>query len=234
MRNYLKRIILDIRDITKSPIDNIFYFPNEDNICKGTALIIGPKDTPYQYGFYIFDFTFPDSYPHGPPVVKYRTNDGNTRFNPNFYRNGKVCLSILNTWDGEPWSSCQSLRSILITLQITMNEKPLLNEPGVHEIYHASRVEQYNDIIEFKNIETSILYIMKCVENPESPYHCFNDIVKEKFRENYDAIMQFVENKRNNVFQTRTTYERATIYKMTGLIDYGALYLMLTEKIRNI
>ena len=173
MQNYLKRIILDIRDIMKSPIDNIYYFPNEDNICSGTALIIGPKDTPYQYGFYIFEFTFPHSYPHGPPVVKYRTNDGNTRFYPNFYRNGKVCLSILNTWDGEPWSSCQSLRSILITLQITMNDKPLLNEPGVHEIYHASRVEQYNDIIEFKNIETSILYIMKCVENKDSQYHCF-------------------------------------------------------------
>ena len=114
MQNYLKRIILDIRDITKSPIDNIFYFPNEDNICKGSALIIGPKDTPYQYGFYIFEFTFPESYPHGPPVVKYRTNDGNTRFNPNFYRNGKVCLSILNTWDGEPWSSCQSLEAFLL------------------------------------------------------------------------------------------------------------------------
>ena len=62
-----------------------------------------------------------------------------TRFNPNFYRNGKVCLSILNTWEGEKWSSCQSIRSILITLQMTMNETPLLNEPGIHEISHKNK-----------------------------------------------------------------------------------------------
>ena len=33
--------------------------------------------------------------------LTYLTNDGNTRFHPNLYRNGKVCLSVLNTWRGK-------------------------------------------------------------------------------------------------------------------------------------
>ena len=56
MEQYLKRIILDIKDITKNPIDNIYYIPNDENICEGYAMIIGPEMTPYQYGYYLFKF----------------------------------------------------------------------------------------------------------------------------------------------------------------------------------
>ena len=61
------------------------------------------------------------------------TCDGATRFHPNLYRNGKVCLSILNTWKGEQWTSCQTIRSILLTLITLFHNKPLLNEPGFTE-----------------------------------------------------------------------------------------------------
>ena len=80
-----------------------------------------------------------------PPKVEYYTNDGTTRFNPNFYVNKYVCLSILNTWKGESWTSCQSIYSILMTLQTTLNENPLINEPGI-SLQHRN-VKIYNDII---------------------------------------------------------------------------------------
>ena len=48
MNSCIKRIILDIADLQKDPIDNIRYYPNEDNIMNGCALIIGPENTPYQ------------------------------------------------------------------------------------------------------------------------------------------------------------------------------------------
>ena len=110
MNTCFKRIILDITDLNKSPIDNIYYFPDEDNIMNGHALIIGPENTPYRYGNYLFHFKFTEEYPFSPPKVNYLSNDGITRFNPNLYRNGKVCLSILNTWQGEKWSACQTIR----------------------------------------------------------------------------------------------------------------------------
>ena len=80
------------------------------------VLIFGPKDTPYENGYYLFKFKFPIDYPYNPPKVVYMTNDGKTRFNPNLYRNGKVCVSILNTWSGDQWTGCQTISSVLLTL----------------------------------------------------------------------------------------------------------------------
>ena len=60
------------------------------------ALITGPMDTPYEGGFFYFLVRFPTDYPSSCPCVKIMTTSGNTvRFNPNLYKNGKVCLSIL-------------------------------------------------------------------------------------------------------------------------------------------
>ena len=60
------------------------------------ALITGPFDTPYEGGFFYFMIRCPPDYPIRPPRVKLMTTGGGqVRFNPNLYRNGKVCLSIL-------------------------------------------------------------------------------------------------------------------------------------------
>jgi ubiquitin-protein ligase len=56
MNRSLKRIVLDYKDLLDDPIENIFYYAEEDNMYKGYALIIGPKDTPYENGFYFFEF----------------------------------------------------------------------------------------------------------------------------------------------------------------------------------
>ena len=164
MNETFKRIMIDIKDLQKSPIENICYVPDEDNILNGYALIIGPQNTPYEYGNFLFEFRFSNKYPFEPPKVIYKTNDGITRFNPNFYRSGKVCLSVLNTWSGEQWSACQTIRSVLLTLQTTLNEMPLLNEPGVDHKLHMSSILKYNKMIHFKSLEFTILHYMKNIE----------------------------------------------------------------------
>ena len=68
----------------------------EDNVRDVRALIIGPPDTPYEFGFFELKLRFCDKYPTEPPKVKCITTDGGQcRFNPNIYANGKICLSIL-------------------------------------------------------------------------------------------------------------------------------------------
>lgn len=60
------------------------------------ALITGPFDTPYEGGFFYFVIRCPPDYPIRAPRVKLiTTGDNQVRFNPNLYKNGKVCLSIL-------------------------------------------------------------------------------------------------------------------------------------------
>ena len=60
------------------------------------ALITGPFDTPYEGGFFYFIIRCPPDYPIRAPRVKLMTTgDNQVRFNPNLYKNGKVCLSIL-------------------------------------------------------------------------------------------------------------------------------------------
>ncbi|MEQ2188636.1 ubiquitin-conjugating enzyme E2 Ze, partial [Goodea atripinnis] len=99
-----------------------------------------PFDTPYEGGFFLFLFRCPPDYPIHPPRVKLITTGQNTvRFNPNFYRNGKVCLSILGTWTGPAWSPAQSISSVLISIQSLMTENPYHNEPGFEQVILISK-----------------------------------------------------------------------------------------------
>ncbi|KAF2169850.1 hypothetical protein M409DRAFT_20264 [Zasmidium cellare ATCC 36951] len=108
----------------------------EGDVRNVRALIVGPPETPYEFGFFEFDMKFGKDYPIKSPTVRcITTNGGKTRFNPNIYAEGKVCLSILGTWRGQPgeeWSSAQGLESVLLSIQSLMSSNPYENEPG-HE-----------------------------------------------------------------------------------------------------
>jgi baculoviral IAP repeat-containing protein 6 len=67
------------------------------------VLITGPAETPYANGCFEFDVYFPPDYPNSPMHINLETTGHHTiRFNPNLYNDGKVCLSVLNTWHGRP------------------------------------------------------------------------------------------------------------------------------------
>ena len=61
-------------------------------------MIIGPNDTPYEGGFYFLDIVFFQDL--DPPKADIYDSNQEVRFNPNLYKNGKVCVSLLNTWSG--------------------------------------------------------------------------------------------------------------------------------------
>jgi len=62
---------------------------------KGNALIIGPPDTPYEGGYYLFKFIFPSDYPFSPPKITYHTNDGVTRMQSKFIQKWKGVSLII-------------------------------------------------------------------------------------------------------------------------------------------
>ena len=186
-----KRIVSDVSDIIKNPLDDngIYYHHDEDNIINGYAMVIGPRDTPYFAGYYLFQFTFPYDYPHSPPKVVYYTNDGETRFNPNFYKSGKVCLSVLNTWKGEQWSACQTIRSILLILVTALNSNPLLNEPGIKE--KNPDIEKYDEIILYKNIQIAIIRMIRD-KSYEYLFPFFENKIVELFLKNKKMILDII------------------------------------------
>ena len=158
----VKRITGDMRNYYKSGLNDcgIYCEFNEDNIYKVKVLIMGPADTPYAHGNYFFDLTYPVDYPINPPKVLLRTQGLNVRFNPNLYTNGKVCLSILGTWNGPGWTSCCSLNTVLLSIQSLMNENPIHNEPGWENI-KDSRSDSYNNIIRYANVAIATIGMME-------------------------------------------------------------------------
>ena len=184
----IKRILKDIKMLKNSNIESlgIYYKHNEDNIYNIKVLMIGPNDTPYNYGYYLFNITFPNNYPFSPPHVKYCTQGEQIRFNPNLYTNGKVCLSLLNTWNGPQWSSCNSLLSILISMQsMILIKNPIINEPG-YENDTSENALKYTQIIEYGNYHIAIC---KMINETPTNFMYFKNIMIENFKKNYENII---------------------------------------------
>ena len=128
------RIIQDFVDFNNNKPEGIYLSVNKENIFeKNYVLIMGPSNTPYFGGYYFFEVKFPKNYPNNPPFVKLLTTNKDVRFNPNLYECGKVCLSILGTWQGPGWKNVMNLRLVLLSIQSLLNEFPIINEPGFEE-----------------------------------------------------------------------------------------------------
>lgn len=223
--NSIKRLLLDVKDIYKSNLEEsgIYYKHDENDFSIGYALIIGPKDTIYENGYFFYKFEFPYNYPHEPPKVIFNTNDGNVRFHPNFYRNGKVCLSILNTWRGEGWTSCQTIRSILLTLCSLLTNDSLLNEPGISN--NHPDFETYNQIITFKSLSVATVSMLDCDKGiyPSPFFDIFKTIVTEHFIENYKnnlARIKQLRKKRDCEILITKIYNQNIIVDYKSLEDY--------------
>ncbi|KAI9834449.1 MAG: hypothetical protein M1826_002603 [Phylliscum demangeonii] len=100
------------------------------------CLILGPDATPYTDGLFAFDIACGPEYPDGPPLVRFLgTHHGLVDMNPNLHRDGKVCLSLLGTFDGPPESKWQARRSTILSVLVSIQsmilcDEPWRNEPG--------------------------------------------------------------------------------------------------------
>ena len=220
----LKRLVSDIKQINKNPLINqgIYYQHDDTDMMKGYAMIVGPEDTPYEYGYYFFEFKFPPNYPFSPPTVTSCTQDGKTRFNPNMYVSGKVCVSVLNTWSGEQWSSCQNISSVLLVLCTILCKDPFTNEPQMTTAHPDCN--KYSKIIQYKNIEVSIYEMMTKKLLPKR-FEMFYPIMKELFSKNKEKIISTIV---SNLNETNNVYTVSN-YNMNVKINYNQLLQSLTD-----
>ncbi|KZO91353.1 hypothetical protein CALVIDRAFT_521696 [Calocera viscosa TUFC12733] len=158
---------------------SIFLRVDETRVDVIKGLIIGPEGTPYENGCYVFDIFLGSNYNMSPPQVKYlTTNDGKFRFNPNLYADGKVCLSLLGTWQGPGWNPGKStLLQVLISIQsMILCDEPYLNEPGWEGQRGTPASEQYSANVRRMVVQTAMMGNLK---NPPEP---FADIIRTHFR----------------------------------------------------
>ncbi|KQK06934.1 putative ubiquitin-conjugating enzyme E2 38 [Brachypodium distachyon] len=188
-KEWTKRIQHDWKLLENDLPASIYVRVSENRMDLLRAAMIGPQGTPYHDGLFFFDAQFTDSYPATPPVVYYHS--GGLRLNPNLYETGKVCLSLLGTWEGhgcEKWNSAQStMLQVLISIQaLVLNENPYFNEPGYETFANNTSGQRsaldYNDTT-FQHSCRTMLYSLR-----RPPQH-FEDLVAGHFRECGRAIL---------------------------------------------
>lgn len=192
MARAIKRICSDITKLHKSNINEhgIYYHYDEEDVFNMKAMMVGPEGTPYFGGAYFFDIKFPKTYPLQPPLVKTMTQGNKTRFNPNLYTCGKVCLSMLNTWSGPGWTPCNSIESVLLSIQaMVLVKDPLKNEPG-YETASKKTLDDYSSIIRYENVRVSMINMHN---KPPHGFEIFRTNFLKEFNNRYQKIMEIIK-----------------------------------------
>jgi ubiquitin-protein ligase len=222
--SFMKRMVYEIKiyESQKEFFNNsgIYMEYDRNDLTKLKLLIIGPENTPYANGFYFFNIYLSTNYPFTPPKFKFMNNIDNIRFHPNFYVDGYVCLSVLNTWGKNEWSPCQNLLSIASTIQSVMNDNPITNEPEF-ENETGTISQNYYKIIEYYNLKGSVYKILKSeIENN------FKKIVEDYFLSNYDKYMKLITKNKRELDNEKVSCQ---IYELYVKLDYKNLEKDFTE-----
>nr|XP_054933105.1 ubiquitin-conjugating enzyme E2 Z-like [Dermacentor andersoni] len=208
------------------PPPGLYISPEEADITKVHALVVGPSGMPYEGGFFQFFMKFPPQYLMSPPRVRIVTTDaGRVRFNANLYANGKVSLSILGTWQGPPWSPAQGIESVLVSIQSLMNEKPYYNVPGLPKA-PSDVVQHYNNCIQHETIRVAVCGQVEAAlqDSAECPATLREQILKS-FAEAYGKYEDIVKARLH-----------LTGSKMLGTVREGSVfqYVQLLSRLQGL
>lgn len=180
-----------------------------------SMLIVGPEDSPYVGGFYLFEGQFPDQYPYKPMKLKTMTQGGNIRKHPNLYRDGKCCFSFLGTWHGPPWSACQNPQSVGFSIRSVLTNNPIINEPG-WENKNDAKTKLYEDLVRYFNINYAVIRI---ISDRPSIYNVFKHEITENFIKNYQIYKTQIESLKHLDGKTINS----PVYKFTVTINCNEL-----------
>ena len=239
-KDTIMRLLKDVREmmtLSSETEPGIYYKHSETDMLCGYALIIGPEDSLYDGGYYFYKFKFPPDYPHSPPLVEFLTNDGMTRMHPNMYKNRRMCMSILNSWRGDQWTGCQTIKSVLLTVMSLLDSKPLLNEPGITET--NADFATYHRIIQYKNYEFSMLQLLKSLSAfkqviADIEFHDqFYEHMCAAFRKSHlrhSASIDALLSKHPHSETLRTTH----VYQMNTVVNYPELKTAFQDAVKRL
>jgi len=211
-----RRIMGDLRELLKDSLEGVFIHFDESDINHMIVMIRG-QEGPYEFCQFLFHISFSDDYPMSPPIIKFCSSDGRTRLNPNLYIEGKVCLSILGTWSGDPWTSVMTIKTVILSIMaLVMTREPLKNEPGL-ESSPIDRIETYNQIVEY----ASLNILVNQINNPSEMFAPLLKNMNAQFIKDYPALIEKVDTliqSENNQKTVKISY-----HSQTAKLDYDSL-----------
>lgn len=172
-KNFVKHVRKEIKLLQTSLPPGITVKGYEDRMDLFSAMIHGPKNTPYEDGIFFFDFQLGSDYPSLPPSCHYISYCSD-RLNPNLYEEGKVCVSLLGTWSGkgtETWTPDSNLLQLLVSIQgLILVREPYFNEAGYEKQKGTQQGEEnsrmYNEMAVLKLVQS----MTKLARNPPEPF----------------------------------------------------------------
>jgi ubiquitin-protein ligase len=225
-----KRLTRDLSAlIAEGPANGIYIkcvVPDDPR--KLRMMLVGPHG-PYENCLFFFDIDFPTPYPINSPHVTHQCLYS-IRCHPNLYHGpaAKVCLSILGTWAGPPWTPMMSLNTIAQTILSILDDTPLRNEPG----YVNSSLEQiqpYTDYVQYVCLkESCVLYnhaLKGTIVDAMPAFADFRDEIlqvlaakKDRINEQITSLMKLHEGQfvKPGKFYGNTSYANA-IYRLEPL-----------------
>ena len=121
----IKRINIELSEITKNPPTNCSAGIADDNIHQWQATIMGPEGSPYHGGVFYLKIDFPLDYPFKPPKIMFLTKI----YHCNINSSGGICLDILKNM----WSPALTVNKILLSISSLLNDQNP-NDPLMPEI----------------------------------------------------------------------------------------------------
>ncbi|KAF2864279.1 hypothetical protein K470DRAFT_253947 [Piedraia hortae CBS 480.64] len=122
--------------------DGIYIRSWESRLDLIRVLFVGPAETPYRYAPFLVDFHLGPNFPVEPPEAYFHSwptesgLGGSGKVNPNLYEDGKICLSLLGTWEhqnkAEGWNpSTSTFLQVIVSIQgLVLVAEPYFNEAG--------------------------------------------------------------------------------------------------------
>jgi ubiquitin-protein ligase len=214
-----KRVGRDINTMLELQNQGIYYSYDEANMMVGEALIIGPEGTPYAHCPLLFSVKLPPNYPFASPSVEIQTSDGVTRFHPNLYVTGKVCLSILGTYTGPSWSSVMTLETVFMSIYSLLNDNPITNEPGWEKYtLENQKAALYAECVKFNLAKHTVYEHIRYIKNMEHPWRRFEGF-EEMWKAKWEALKGVIVER-----ASRDDMEFINIpYGMNGRTDWKRL-----------
>lgn len=108
--------------------------PEEEDITRWSATIMGPQGSVYEGGVFHLNIFFSTEYPFRPPKIRFK----NKIYHMNINANGGICLDILK----DQWSPALTISKVLLSICSLLTD-PNPDDPLVPELarqYKSERV----------------------------------------------------------------------------------------------